>query len=106
MSTKFDLVFLDDYLKPTDRAVHTIPFLRRAGYTGPIVVLSGMLDKGRKIELLAAGADQAIHKDDINSTRLGVALAEVFAARTAQPPQSSVRPADTAPPAIAKVAGR
>jgi CheY-like chemotaxis protein len=78
MAAKFDLVFLDDYLKPTDRAVHTIPFLRRAGYAGPIVVVSGMLDKARRQELLAAGADDAIHKDDVNSSRLGVALAAIF----------------------------
>ena len=27
-----DLLFLDDYLKPSDTAAETIPFLRRAGY--------------------------------------------------------------------------
>ena len=87
MHTKFEIVFLDDYLKPTDRAIHTIPFLRRAGYTGPIVVVSGQLNKERRLELLAVGADQAVHKDDVDSARLGVVLQEVLspAARAPTP---------------------
>jgi CheY-like chemotaxis protein len=78
---KPDLVFLDDYLKPADTATHTIPFLRRAGYEGPIIVLSGQVDRQRKTELLAAGADDVIHKDDVDSVRLGEALVRVFANR-------------------------
>lgn len=85
MQHRFDLVFLDDYLKPTDRAVQTIPFLRRAGYSGHIIVLSGLLDKGRRLELRAAGAGETIHKDDINSARIGEAIATVFAAEVHRP---------------------
>ena len=42
-----EIVFLDDFLKPTDNASQTIPFLRRAGYDGPIVVVSGQVDRQR-----------------------------------------------------------
>jgi CheY-like chemotaxis protein len=78
IAQRFDLVLLDDFLKPTDRAVHTIPFLRRAGYVGPIVVVSGILTPQRRLELMAAGADGGIHKDEVNSASLGVVLSEVF----------------------------
>jgi CheY-like chemotaxis protein len=72
------LVFLDDILKPSDRATDTIPFLRRAGYEAPIVVISGQVTKKRRLELVAAGATDVIHKDDLDSVRLGEALLRVF----------------------------
>jgi len=72
------LIFLDDILKPSDRATDTIPFLRRAGYEGPIIVISGQVTKKRHVELLAAGATDVIHKDDLDSVRLGEALLRVF----------------------------
>ena len=73
------IIFLDDILKPADRATDTIPFLRRAGYEGPIVVISGQVTKKRKLELVAAGASEVIHKDDLDSVRLGEALLNVYA---------------------------
>lgn len=72
------IIFLDDILKPSDRATDTIPFLRRADYTGPIVVISGQVTKKRRQELIAAGANDVIHKDDLDSVRLGEALLRVF----------------------------
>ncbi len=72
------LIFLDDILKPTDRATDTMPFLRRAGYDAPIVVISGQVTKKRRLELIAAGATDVIHKDDLDSVRLGEALLRVF----------------------------
>lgn len=78
-----ELVFLDDYLKPNDTATLTIPFLRRAGYTGPIVVVSGAIDRKRRAELKALGASECIHKDDLDSVRIQEALAMVFAQVTA-----------------------
>ena len=72
------VVFLDDILKPSDLATDTMPFLRRAGYDGPIVVISGQVTKKRRIELVAAGAHEVIHKDDLDSVRLGEALLKVF----------------------------
>ena len=73
-----DLVFLDDVLKPSDTASHTIPFLRRAKYEGPIVVISGQVTRARKAELIGLGATDVIHKDDVDSVRLTEALARVF----------------------------
>lgn len=73
-----DLVFADDLLKPSDTASHTIPFLRRARYDGPIIIVSGALTRSRKVELLALGATEVIHKDDIDSVRVAEALARVF----------------------------
>ena len=73
-----DLVFLDDVLKPSDTASHPIPFLRRAKYEGPIVVISGQVTRARKAELIGLGATDVIHKDDVDSVRLTEALARVF----------------------------
>lgn len=74
-----ELIFLDDYLKPNDNATHTIPFLRRCGYDGPIVVVSGEVDRQRRGVLIKAGAIDVIHKDDLDSVRIGEALGRVHA---------------------------
>jgi CheY-like chemotaxis protein len=74
------LIFLDDILKPSDRATDTIPFLRRAGYDGPIVVISGQVTKKRRSELTSAGATDVIHKDELDSVRLAESLLRVFGA--------------------------
>ena len=73
-----ELVFLDDLLKPSDTASHTIPFLRRAKYEGPIIVVSGQVTRARKAELIGLGATDVIHKDDVDSVRLAEALARVY----------------------------
>ena len=73
-----ELVFLDDLLKPSDTASHTIPFLRRARYEGPIIVVSGQVTRARKAELISLGATDVIHKDDVDSARLTEALVRVF----------------------------
>jgi DNA-binding NarL/FixJ family response regulator len=75
---KPSIVFLDDYLKPNDDASHTIPFLQRAGYEGPIVVVSGEVDRQRRSFLMTAGASDVIHKDDLDSVRVAEALARAF----------------------------
>jgi DNA-binding NarL/FixJ family response regulator len=75
---KPSIVFLDDYLKPNDDASHTIPFLQRAGYEGPIVVVSGEVDRQRRAFLMTAGASDVIHKDDLDSVRVAEALARAF----------------------------
>jgi response regulator of citrate/malate metabolism len=76
---KPEIVFLDDYLKPNDNASHTIPFLRRAGYEGPIVVISGRADRQRRATLMTAGAVDVIHKDDVDSVRIAESLNKAFA---------------------------
>lgn len=78
-----ELVFLDDYLKPSDNATQTIPFLRRCGYEGPIVVVSGAVDRQRRTTLIKAGAIDVIHKDDLDSVRVAEALERVHAPATA-----------------------
>ena len=72
-----DLIFLDDHLKPSDNAAHTIPFLRRCNYSGPIIVVSGMLDRKRAAILIKAGAAVAIHKDALDSGSIAEALAKI-----------------------------
>ena len=73
-----DIIFLDDILKPSDDATQTIPFLRRTGYAGPIVVISGQVTRNRKTALMSAGATEVIHKDDVDSVRLTETLQRVF----------------------------
>lgn len=73
-----ELIFLDDILKPSDEATQSIPFIRRAGYTGPIVVVSGQATRSRRAILIEAGANEVVHKDDVDSVRLTEALDRVF----------------------------
>ena len=86
-----DLIFLDDHLKPNDNAAHTIPFLRRCNYAGPIIVVSGLLDRKRAATLIQAGAAVNIHKDNLDSGSIAEALAKIYeqpadpAATTADP---------------------
>ena len=54
IARKPEMVFLDDILKPSDDASQTIPFLRRAGYDGPIVVVSGQVTRTRRTQLIGA----------------------------------------------------
>lgn len=76
-----DMMFLDDYLEPNDSALETIPLVRRAGYDGPIIVLSGELDRERSIELKKAGASESMHKENVNSVELGAMLVRAFQSR-------------------------
>lgn len=73
-----EVVFLDDVLKPSDNAAQTLPFLRRAGYDGPVIVVSGQVTRHRKTVLMEAGAADVIHKDDVDSVRVAEALHRVF----------------------------
>ena len=73
-----DMLFLDDYLEQSDSALDTIPMVRRAGYQGPIIVLSGEWDRERAIALKRAGASDSMHKENINSVELGAMLVRVF----------------------------
>ena len=75
------LVMLDDYLKPSDDASQTIPFLRRAGFDGPIIVVSGRATRQRRLELIKAGASDVIHKDEVDSVRLAEALGRILKTR-------------------------
>lgn len=76
------VIFLDDILKPSGNASQSIPQLRCAGYKGPIVVVSGEVTHTRRTRLLADGASDVIHKDDVDSVRVAEALARVHLAHT------------------------
>ncbi len=78
-----ELVFLDDCLKPSDTATDSIPFLRRAGFEGPIVVISGQVTRSRRQVLMEIGATEVIHKDDVDSVRLAEAMLRVYGAPAA-----------------------
>ncbi len=71
-------MLVDDILKPSDMATDTIPFFGGAEYEGPIGVMSAQLTTSRRLELLSFGAQEVIHKDDLDSVRLGEALLKVF----------------------------
>ncbi len=62
-----ELILLDDYLKPADTALDSIPMIRHANYQGPIIIISGEVDRLRRAELLAKGANDTINKEDLNS---------------------------------------
>lgn len=68
------VVFLDDWLSPSENADTSIAFLRRFGYAGPIVVIAGEVTRRRKIQLREQGASAVISKDDLD----GMTLAEVL----------------------------
>ncbi|MCH9808351.1 MAG: response regulator [Alphaproteobacteria bacterium] len=75
-----ELVLLDDNLElSNDRANDSIPFLRRVGYEGPIVVISGVATRKRRLDLMAAGAAEVLHKDDVDSVRINEILPEILA---------------------------
>ena len=77
------LTFLDDILKPSADAFLSISELRRAGYIGPVIVVSGAVTQMRRTRLIAGGASDVIHKDDVDSVRLAEA---VDRSRTLDPP--------------------
>ncbi|MBU2532532.1 MAG: hypothetical protein KKB37_07315, partial [Alphaproteobacteria bacterium] len=56
----------------------TIPLVQRAGYNGPIIVVSGEWDRERAIALRKAGASGSLHKDEVNSVALGEVLLRVL----------------------------
>lgn len=75
------LIFLDDNLDlSNDRACESIPYLRRVGFEGPIVVISGVATRNRRLDLKAAGAAEVIHKDDVDSVRINELLRDILAA--------------------------
>lgn len=75
LERKPQVVLLDDVLPPNENAVQSIAFLRKAGYAGPIVIVSDRASRLRSAQLRAVGAVDAIHKDNLDTVRLGEALA-------------------------------
>jgi CheY-like chemotaxis protein len=69
-----DLVILDDHLPPMDRAETSLKALQRFGFKGPFVIMTGMLDRTRKLELEKLNPLGLIHKDDLDSFSLSEVL--------------------------------
>lgn len=80
-----DLIWLDDYVGPHDTALDSLPLIRHAKFTGPIVVVSGRMSRHRRAELLAKGADETINKDDLDSGSISEALLRLVQAGKATP---------------------
>jgi CheY-like chemotaxis protein len=60
--------FLGD--RPSIDGEHAMAMLRRAGYGGPIIVVSSAVTPSCRARLIAAGASDVIHKDDLYSARV------------------------------------
>jgi DNA-binding response OmpR family regulator len=88
-----DLVVLDDIMPPKDRADTSIPSLRHAGVVGPIVVVSGEMTRVRRLKLLQAGANEVLHKDDLNV----MSLVEAAIPREKRPETSNLSPTSDEP---------
>jgi DNA-binding NarL/FixJ family response regulator len=69
-----DLVILDDHLPPMDRAETSLKALQRFGFKGPFIIMTGMLDRARRLELEKLGPLGLIHKDDLDSFSLSEVL--------------------------------
>jgi CheY-like chemotaxis protein len=80
-----DLVFLDDRLGHLGTASTFIPALRRLAFTGPIVIISGMMTRQRRAELIGAGAAEALHKDDVDA----LVMMDLLLRLLGPPPQPS-----------------
>ncbi|KAB2942496.1 MAG: response regulator [Hyphomicrobium sp.] len=68
------LAFLGDMRNPPAEALLTIPKLRHAGFDGSIIVVSGTVTPAHRTRLIAAGASDVIHKDEVDSVRVAEAL--------------------------------
>lgn len=78
------LVFLSDPLPPATDAIEAIPQLRTAGFDGPVIVVSTHVTHATRAFLLAAGASDVIHKDEIDSVRVAEALLSLVNERRAK----------------------
>ncbi len=75
LKLKPQLILLHDNLElSAGRAYDSIPYLRRVEFDGPIVVVSGVATRERRQELLAAGAAEVLHQDDVDSVRINEVL--------------------------------
>jgi DNA-binding NarL/FixJ family response regulator len=65
-----DIILLDDRMNNNTQAEANIPSLRKRGFIGPIVILSGVLNPSRTATLRRLGVAAIVHKDDADSLRL------------------------------------
>ena len=81
-----DLIVLDDIMPPKDRADNSLADLRQAGFGGLIIIVSGEMTRVRRLKLLQAGANEVLHKDDLNV----ISLVEAAIPRDQRPETLSV----------------
>jgi DNA-binding response OmpR family regulator len=67
---RFDVVILDDRLDAGITAETSIPMLRKAGHSGPIIVISALMTNTRQAQLRRLGVTDTVTKDDVDGTRL------------------------------------
>jgi CheY-like chemotaxis protein len=70
-----DLLFLDDFMRPLDRAETSLKALRTAGMRVPVVIVSGLLTQARRRQLAELRLLGVLDKDDINTYSVATALA-------------------------------
>lgn len=75
-----DLVFLDDRLGHTGTANTSMPSLRKMGFEGPVIIVSGMMTRDRRTFLMRLGAFETLHKDDFDTLSLIEILLRVLQA--------------------------
>lgn len=75
-----DLVFLDDRLGHTGNANSSLPAVRKIGYDGPVIIVSGMMTRDRRTFLMRLGAFETLHKDDFDTLSLIEILLRVLQA--------------------------
>lgn len=71
-----DLVFLDNRLLPSQDFRETAPKLRKAGFTGPIGIVSSDISGTYFAEFLEFGADFRVGKDEIDANMISFIVAE------------------------------
>ena len=86
-ATAVTLVFLDDRISGVEKFENSFPQLRGAGFTGPIVVISGFLSPERRRSLFTLGAVDAIHKDDLEGLRIAEAIVRALSPPSAAEPR-------------------
>jgi DNA-binding NtrC family response regulator len=72
------LIFLDDRLGHGTSAEVSLNVIRTAGYGAAVIVMSGLLTRARRIELMKLGVGDVVHKDDINVARVAEAVLKVL----------------------------
>ncbi len=72
------LLFLDDRLGHGTSAEVSLNVIRTAGCDTRVIVMSGLLTRARRIELMRLGVADVIHKDDLNVVRVTEAILKVL----------------------------
>lgn len=71
-----DLIFLDNRLSPAQDFRDTAPKLRKAGYTGPIGIISSDISGAYFREFREFGVDFRVGKDEIDANMIAFIIAE------------------------------